>query len=190
MRIGIDTGGTFTDVVIDRGGSLATFKVPSTPGDPAAAILSALAGPGVPDDAAGAGIVHGTTVATNALLEGRIARVALVTNLGFEDVLEIGRQARPSLYDIEVERPRPLVPRELRFGVPGRVLADGEIREPLGAEAVREAGRKAVRAGAEAIVVCFLHSYLRPDHEEEAGRILKEVFPGPVTLSWRILREF
>ncbi len=193
MRIGIDTGGTFTDVVIESHGALKTFKVPSTPGDPASAILNALAEAGIALSA-GEGfegeIVHGSTVATNALLEGRTAPVALVTTEGFEDILEIGRQARPSLYDIEVARPRPLVPRELRFGVPERVLASGEVRTPLDVGAVLRAGQAAARAGAHSLVVAFLHSWRLPLHEEEAGRILAEVFHGPVTLSSRIVREF
>jgi N-methylhydantoinase A len=197
MRIGIDTGGTFTDVVLALDGKLTTFKVPSTPGDPSAAILEALSRPGLvpPAGAGGDGpshrsVVHGSTVATNALLEGKTARVALIATAGFEDILEIGRQARPSLYDLEVQRPRPLVPRELRFGVPERVLATGEVRTPLDGEAVRRAGEEALRAGVVSFVVCFLHSYLRPDHEEEAGRILRTLFRGSITLSSSIVREF
>ncbi len=193
MRIGIDTGGTFTDVVIESQGALTTFKVPSTPGDPASAILKALSEAGLAPSAGGGfegEIVHGSTVATNALLEGRTSPVALVTTEGFEDILEIGRQARPSLYDIEVSRPRPLVPRELRFGVPERVLASGEVRTPLDAGAVLRAGQAAERAGAASLVVAFVHSWRLPFHEEEAGRILAGVFHGPVTLSSRIVREF
>jgi len=194
MRIGIDTGGTFTDVVVVEGGALFSFKLPSTPGDPSRAILDALdrarRSRPRPHDPFQPAIVHGSTVATNAVLEGKTARAALVTTAGFEDLLEIGRQARPSLYDIEVQRPRPLIPASLRFGVAERLLSTGEVRTPLDALAVRAAGEAARRAGAVSCAVCFLHSYLRPHHEEEAGRILEEIFPGGVTLSSSLVREF
>jgi N-methylhydantoinase A/oxoprolinase/acetone carboxylase beta subunit len=120
-RVGSDTGGTFTDLVADDG---TVVKVPSTPHDPGDAVrdgLVELLGPGVVPDV----LAHGTTVATNALLERRGARVALVTNAGFADVIEIARQDRPSLYDQTVVRPVPLVPRELRLEVAGRLAADG-----------------------------------------------------------------
>jgi len=190
MRIGIDTGGTFTDVVVADGRSLEVFKIPSTPHDPSAAILAALERIGPSAREAGAEIVHGSTVATNALLEGKTARTALVTTSGFEDVLEIGRQTRPSLYDIEVSRPPTLVPRELRFGVRERVLADGSIRTPLDVAQLAEIARRAAGEGVAAIAVCFLHAYLRPEHEEEAGRILREAGPWPVTLSAALVGEF
>src|SRR5262249_873977 len=103
MRIGIDTGGTFTDVVVASGDEISCFKVPSTPDDPSRAILEALESRGLAAER-GVEIVHGSTVATNALLEGKTARTALLTTEGFEDVLEIGRQTRPSLYDIETQR--------------------------------------------------------------------------------------
>jgi N-methylhydantoinase A len=191
VRIGVDTGGTFTDVVVEDGGRLAAFKVPSTPCDPAAAVLAALEA-AAGDDRAGSprSVVHGSTVATNALLEGKTARAALLTTQGFEDVLEIGRQARPSLYEIEVARPRPLVPRGLRFGIPERVLASGEVRAPLDAAAVRAAAEACRREGVASVAVCFLHAYLRPDHEEAAGRLLREILAVPVTVSSALVREF
>ena len=114
IRIGIDTGGTFTDFVAARGSHLVSFKAPSTPHNPSEAILSGIAQ-----------IVHGTTVATNALLERKGARTALITTEGFEDVIEIGRQARPDLYNLMVTRPAPLVPRELRLGATERVGPEG-----------------------------------------------------------------
>jgi|SRR6266850_4816668 len=200
MRIGIDTGGTFTDIVVAEGSGLVSFKVPSTPGDPSLAILAAISRMGDPSSSwpgprrsardEAFEIVHGSTVATNALLEGKTARTALLTTEGFEDILEIGRQARPALYDIEVQRPPSLIERELRYGVRERVLASGEIREPLDPSQVRAAGEEAARAGAVSVAVCFLHSYLRPDHENEAGRILREIFPGAVTISSALVREF
>jgi N-methylhydantoinase A len=195
MRIGVDTGGTFTDVVVADGARLRSFKVPSTPRDPSAAILGALGRIGLPLAAAPGAVppfevVHGSTVATNALLEGKTARAALLVTEGFEDILEIGRQTRPALYDIEVQRSRALVPRALRFGIPERVLATGTVHRPLDGGAVRDAAEKASHAGAESIAVCFLHSYAEPRHEEEAGRLLGEFFPGFVTLSSALVREF
>src|ERR687886_1386876 len=130
-RYGADTGGTFTDLVADDG---RIVKVLSTPDDPSRALrqgLEELAGDDRPDS-----LSHGTTVATNALLERRGARVALVSNAGFTDVIEIGRQDRPSLYDIWADRPEPLVPRTLRFEVAGRLDASGREIEPLDAAAV------------------------------------------------------
>src|SRR4051812_44479549 len=132
MRIGIDTGGTFTDFVIIDGKEISSFKVPSTPGNPAAAIIDGLRqiASAKPEKTISE-IVHGSTVATNALLERKGARTAFVTTSGFEDVLEIGRQARPQIYNLMVQRPAPLVPSELRFGVDERVAADGTIVRKL-----------------------------------------------------------
>jgi N-methylhydantoinase A/oxoprolinase/acetone carboxylase beta subunit len=153
-RVGSDTGGTFTDLVADDG---TVVKVPSTPHDPGDAVrdgLVELLGPGVVPDV----LAHGTTVATNALLERRGARVALMTNAGFADVIEIARQDRPSLYDQTVVRPVPLVPRELRLEVAGRLAADGTEIEPLGPV-------PPVPDDVEAVAVCLLHSDLQPAHE-------------------------
>ncbi len=161
-RVGSDTGGTFTDLVADDG---TVTKVPSTPHDPGEAVRAGLAellGDGVAPDV----LAHGTTVATNALLERRGARVALVTNAGFADVIEIARQDRPSLHDPSVVRPEPLVPRELRLEVAGRLGADGRELEPLGP--VPE-----VPAGVEAVAVCLLHSDLQPAHEMLVGMELE-----------------
>src|SRR6266568_1558682 len=121
IRIGIDTGGTFTDFVVARGSRLTAFKAPSTPHNPAEAILSGIARILADAETLPFEIVHGTTVATNALLERKGARTALVTTEGFEDVIEIGRQARPDLYNFMVTRPAPLVPRKLRLGATERV---------------------------------------------------------------------
>src|ERR1700739_1152648 len=128
LRIAIDTGGTFTDCVWVERGALRTLKVFSTPGDPSQAIGEALRKIGA---GAGATLLHGTTVGTNSLLQRKGARVALVTTAGFEDVIEIGRQARPRLYDFFFERIEPLVARDMRFGVHERVDAEGKIlQEP------------------------------------------------------------
>ena len=152
MRAGVDTGGTFTDLVGDDG---RIAKVPSVPADPARAVQDALldAGVGRPEL-----LAHGTTVATNALLEGRGGRVALVTNRGFGDVIEIARQRRPSLYDIWRDRAEPLVPRDLRFEVAGRFDAAGTEIEPLGE--VPE-----IPPDVDAVAVCLLHADLEPAHE-------------------------
>src|SRR5712692_1732368 len=127
IRIGIDTGGTFTDFVAAHGSHLVSFKAPSTPHNPAEAILSGIARILAGAEALPFEIVHGTTVATNALLERKGARTALITTEGFEDVIEIGRQARPDLYNLMVTRPAPLVPRELRVGARERGGPAGEI---------------------------------------------------------------
>src|SRR5437899_10592681 len=136
MLLGADTGGTFTDVVADDG---RIAKVMSTPDDPTSAVASGIdalsdpSGPARPQM-----LAHGTTVATNALLERRGAKVALVTNEGFADVIEIARQDRPSLYDIWADRPEPLVPRDLRFEIGGRLDAAGEEIEPLGLDGLAD----------------------------------------------------
>ena len=165
---GIDTGGTFTDVVIEERGRLVCVKIPSTPRDPSRAVAAGLAALGRrPQE-----IVHGTTVATNALLERRGARTALVTTEGFEDVIAIGRQTRPSLYDLDVNRPPPLVPARLRLGVRERCDARGRpIRRPSLAELGRCAARLK-RSGVRSVAICFLHSYASSTNERLAARKL------------------
>lgn len=159
MRLGIDTGGTFTDLVDDDG---RVVKVPSTPDDHSRAVrdsIAATAAVGGPDAARPALLAHGTTVATNALLERRLGRVALVTNAGFADLIEIARQARPSLYDLHADRPAPLVPREWRHEVTARLGAHGN-------ELVAFDGVLPTLDGAvESVAVCLLHSDLDPVHE-------------------------
>ncbi len=154
-RIGSDTGGTFTDVVTASG---QIAKVPSTPDDPGQAVRDGVAqllgGEQLRE------LAHGTTVATNSLLERRGARVALVTNEGFEDIIEIARQDRPSLYDQSVDRPDPLVPRAWRYGIRGRLAADGSELEPIDLSSLHE-----IDPGVEAVAVCLLHSDLNPAHE-------------------------
>jgi N-methylhydantoinase A len=192
MRVAIDTGGTFTDCLFLRHGHVEILKIPSTPENPAKAIANALAE--IRSRTSGSewgelDLTCGTTVGTNALLERRGGRVALVTTAGFEDVLEIGRQARPRLYDFFVERPVPLVPRERRLGMRERVGADGKIvLRPSSAEILRVAQRvRALRA--ESVAVCFLFSFLRPEHERLLARQLRaEGFR--VSVSHEILPEF
>ncbi|HEY4401803.1 MAG TPA: hydantoinase/oxoprolinase family protein [Acidimicrobiia bacterium] len=179
MRVGVDTGGTFTDLVGDDG---RVVKMPSTPDDPTRALHSAL-------DEAGAGaaaelLAHGTTVATNALLEGRGGRVALVTTRGFADVIEIARQVRPSLYDPMADRPRPLVERDLRVEVGGRL--DGRGRE---LESLDPATIPAVPDSVDAVAVCLLHADLDAAYEQLVAKEL--VTRGlDVTCSHEVSPEF
>ena len=188
MRVGIDVGGTFTDLVALRGKRVVTAKVLSTPADQAAGVTAALAAAGI--DGGIDPLAHGTTVATNALLERRGARVALVTTEGFRDVIEIGRQDRPSLYDLTLDRPPPLVPRELRFTVRERMGPEG-IVEPLDETSVAEVVDALGAAEVEAVAVCLLFSYLHPEHEERVGEAIRRALPDVhVSLSCRVLPEF
>ncbi|HYE16373.1 MAG TPA: hydantoinase/oxoprolinase family protein, partial [Pyrinomonadaceae bacterium] len=194
LRVGVDTGGTFTDFVYHApGGRAVVFKLPSTPDDPSRAIVEGLrrvareTGASLRD----LEVVHGTTVGTNALLERRGARAALVTTRGFEDVLVIGRQARAKLYDLEWSRPEPLVADRLRFGVRERVAAGGEVLEPLEDEEIEKLARKLRRARAEAVAVCLLFSFARPEHERRVVRAVATALPGvPISASHEILPEY
>jgi N-methylhydantoinase A len=193
VRVGVDTGGTFTDFVYHAGGRARIFKVPSTPDDPSRAIVEGLrraaheAGVGLRD----LEVVHGTTVGTNALLERKGARAALVTTEGFEDVLVIGRQARGSLYDLGWTRPAPLVEDRLRFGVRERVAADGSVVEELSDEEVEALVKKLKRARPESVAVCLLFSFARPEHERRIERALSDALEGvPLSVSHRILPEY
>jgi N-methylhydantoinase A len=180
LRIGIDIGGTFTDFVVfsPSTGRLETFKLLSTPHDPSQAVLSGLARlashlDSGSDSLQATQIIHGSTVATNALLERKGARSALVTTRGFADVLQIGRQNRPELYDFSADPPEPLVPRELRFEVDERVASSGEVLQALDADQV-EAFIPKLRAGkVESIAVCLLFSFLYPDHEAAVAASLR-----------------
>ena len=164
--LGVDVGGTFTDffLVDEETGETRTHKVASTPDDPSRAILQ-----GLRALAPGGGLAflaHGTTVATNALIQRRGGKVALVTTAGFKDLLEIGRQTRPKIYDLKADHPEPLVPREHRFEVAERVGPAGEVIRPLGACRHRARAVADVQAsGAESVAVCFLFSFLNPEHE-------------------------
>ncbi|MGH9901323.1 MAG: hydantoinase/oxoprolinase family protein, partial [Pyrinomonadaceae bacterium] len=193
VRVGVDTGGTFTDFVYRAGDNSGVFKLASTPADPSLAITEGLRRVARETGAALADIevVHGTTVGTNALLERRGARTALVTTAGFEDVLAIGRQARPRLYDLDATRPDPLVPRPLRFGVRERVAASGEVLEALDESALRPLVNKLKRARVESVAVCLLFSFVRPEHERRVVRALASLLPGTsVSASHVILPEY
>ena len=186
-RVGVDSGGTFTDCVVFRGSQIEVRKIFSDPRDPSATLAAArqLAG----ETAAPLSIIHGTTVGTNALLERRGARVALVTTAGFEDLIEIGRQNRPRLYDFNLRREPPLVPRDLRFGAVERTAADGKILQRLSPAALRKLRRQLERSRADAIAVCLLFSYANPAHERAVARALRG--SGlPVSVSHELLPEF
>lgn len=191
ILIGSDTGGTFTDLVRVDGGALRTWKLPSTPDDFARGVLDGVAHllEDVPGSTGGADLVHSTTVATNALLERRGARVALLTTKGFRDVLVIGRQARASLYDLAVEKPPPLVPEGLRLEIDERVSAEGEILAVLDPGQVDRALDRAVEAGAESIAVSLLFSFLHPEHERAVGEAARRR-ELPVSLSSEVSGEF
>jgi N-methylhydantoinase A len=196
MRVGVDSGGTFTDVCLfdDATGGFAVWKVGSTPDDPSRGIADGVA-EGLALVGAAAESVeyfgHGTTVATNALLQHCGVRTGLITTDGFRDLLEIGRQKRPELYDLQADKPPVLVPRDLRLEVPERVRHDGTVEVPLDAAAFRAAVRKLRAAGVQAVAVCFLYSFVRPDHEQFALRILAEEFPEAFAcVSHQVAPEF
>src|SRR5262245_30381117 len=192
--VGIDVGGTFTDLtaVDPATGLVVVTKVPSRPQDEAAAVLRGLEALGV----AGRDVrrlVHGTTVGTNAVLERRGARVALLTTAGFRDLIEIGRTKRniPVLFVPTFVRPRPVVERRHRFEVVERREADGSVAVPLDHEGVERALAAAFGAGAEALAVCLLHSYLDPSHEHAVADAAKGRRPGiPVSCSADVVAEY
>jgi N-methylhydantoinase A len=189
ISVGVDVGGTFTDLVALVDGGLVAAKVPSVPGAQASGISAALAAAGLDVRAVGM-LAHGTTVATNALLERRGARTALVTTQGFRDVLEIGRQDRASLYDLAARKPAPLVRRELRFAVRER-MGPGGVIVPLDDASLRDAVEAVAVAGVEAVAVCLLFSFLHPEHEQRVGAALRAALPGVrVSLSCELLPEF
>src|SRR5216684_7307834 len=191
VRVGVDTGGTFTDFVFAVCGQWRVFKLASTPADPSRAIAEGLkrvaeeAGP----HCAHIEVVHGTTVGTNALLQRRGARTALVTTSGFEDVIEIGRQARPELYNLNAVKSPPLVASELRFGVNERVAASGEVLEPLGDDEIKALVKKLRTAQAESIAISLLFSFARPEHEQRIADGLKGL-NVPLSVSHEILPEY
>jgi N-methylhydantoinase A len=180
VLLGVDVGGTFTDaVLVDAGGAVHSAKVPSTPSDQSAAVLEAvrlvLARAGAQPRQVER-FAHGMTVATNALLEGRTARTALIATEGFTDVIELGRQARPHLYELCRSGPAPLVPHELRFGAPERMGPHGSLRA-LEGSAARALVEQVARAGPQAVAVALLHSYADDAHERLLGALLAELLP-------------
>ncbi|HEV7798078.1 MAG TPA: hydantoinase/oxoprolinase family protein [Pyrinomonadaceae bacterium] len=191
VRVGVDTGGTFTDFVFELDGQLEIFKLASTPFDPSLAISAGLrtisTKTGTPLNRIE--VVHGTTVGTNALLERRGARTALVTTRGFEDVLVIGRQARPELYNLNAVRPPPIVPDDLRFGLRGRVASTGEVIEALDQKELLALIARLKQAKVDSVAICLLFSFVRPEHEQEIARALS-VLKVPLSISHEILPEY
>src|SRR5215468_1294138 len=189
--LGVDVGGTFTDFFLRDvlTGEARSHKIASTPDDPSRAILEGL------DALVPAGaldfLAHGTTVGTNALIQRRGGRVALITTAGFKDLLEIGRQTRPKIYDLKADHPKPLVPRERRFEVAERIGPDGKVIRPLGDADVQRAIADVERSTAESVAVCFLFSFLNPTHEQRIARALRAALPGvEVSLSCEVQPEF
>jgi len=195
-RVSFDVGGTFTDFTLlaESSGALHYFKVPSTPHDPSVAIgegIAHLLKAFAIAPSAMTHVGHGTTVATNMVIERRGAATALLTTKGFRDVLEIGRQTRPSLYDYNRVKPLPLVARELRLEIPERIDASGAVVEPLDAAAVEQAVQAMREAGVQSVAICFLHSYRNDAHEREAAAIVRRLMPEAfVSVSADILPEF
>jgi N-methylhydantoinase A len=199
-RVGVDSGGTFTDICLfdEQTGRVETWKVPSTPDDPSRGIAQGVeegmrrvapeaAKPAAPIVYFG----HGTTVATNALIQHRGVKTGLVTTDGFRDLLEIGRQKRPDLYDIQADKPLTLVPRDLRLEVPERLRHSGEVDVPLDEDRMRAAARALKAAGVKAVAVSFLYGFIRPDHEKRAVKILREELPDAfISAGHEIAPEF
>ncbi|ETW95696.1 MAG: hypothetical protein ETSY1_29555 [Candidatus Entotheonella factor] len=194
IRVGIDIGGTFTDIVfLTSDGTLWTHKTLSTPSDYSQAILDGVqALLGQTDVTAHQirEVLHGTTVATNAILEGKGAKTGLITTKGFRDILEIRRMRSNRLYDISWQKPKPLVPRAWRREVTERLDHRGEILIPFDDDEARQEVQHLIDAGVESIAVCLLHAYANASHEERVGELLAQAAPGlSVSLSSRVLPE-
>lgn len=194
--MGVDVGGTFTDVVFveEITGEILVAKVATVPADPSEGCINAIDKAIAAYDLAADQIgftVHGTTIATNTIIEGKQATAGLITSEGFRDVLEIAYQTRPKLYDVFYDKPRPLIPRHLCVGVPERIDGAGEVLVPLDERAVVEAARYLAQQGVEAIAIAFLHSYKDPTHERRCGALIEAALPGmPVVLSSDISPEY
>ncbi len=186
IHVGIDTGGTFTDLVAfdPQTGTLTTFKTPSTPAQPGLALLNAIEGAGIPM-ASLSGLVHGTTVATNALIERKGARVAFVTTAGHEDIPYIQRINRKTLYDLRWQKPKPLLKsRRDTFGVHERLASDGAELRPVDEACLIEQCRRMRDQKIEAVAICLLFSYVNPDHERQVQEIIERELPDlPVSVS-------
>jgi N-methylhydantoinase A len=193
LRIAVDIGGTFTDVVLEEGGRRITRKLLTTPQRPEEAVLEGMrlilqdAGKGFGDVTV---FVHGTTLATNAVIERRGARTALIATEGFRDVLDIANESRYDQYDLSIEKPRPLVPRALRFTIPERMDVHGKVRLALDEGAVKALAATLKAEGIESVAVAFMHSYVNPAHERRVAEILKAELPDlRVTLSSEVCPE-
>ncbi|MBI3977815.1 MAG: hydantoinase/oxoprolinase family protein [Chloroflexi bacterium] len=191
LRVGVDIGGTFTDLVaVEAGGDVRLHKLSTTPADFARAVLDGVAALDVTGARRLDEVIHGTTVATNAILERKGARIGLITTRGFRDVLEIRRLRMPDTYNLLWEKPKPLVDRYLRLEVDERISARGEIVRPLDVETARVAIRRLVGHGVESIAVCLLNAYANSAHERRIGELLRALAPDcAVSLSSEVLPE-
>ncbi len=188
IKLGIDTGGTFTDFILHTDNGMETLKLPSTPENPAKAILEGLSSffSNPPDTLE---IIHGTTVGTNAFLQRKGAKTILITTHGFEDVLFIGRQNRAKLYDLNLRRPPEIIDRNSCVGVKERTRWDGSIQQPLGKTVGKRVRSLARKVHAQSIAICLLHSYANPEHEKQLQASLRDL-EIPVTLSSELIPEF
>src|SRR6185312_15712203 len=193
IRLAVDIGGTFTDIVLERDGHHLTRKILTTPNRPEQGALDGMrlvlddARLHVPDIDV---FVHGTTLATNAIIERRGAKTALVATDGFRDVIDIGTESRYDQYDLSIEKPKPLVPRALRFTVPERVDVHGKVRVPLDESAINKLTGSLREAGVESVAFAFLHSYANSAHEQRAAAVLKTAMPKLwITLSCEVCPE-
>lgn len=193
MQVGVDIGGTFTDILVtDDDGNLEVIKTPSTPANPDQGVIN-----GLKEIETGLGrsvsditfFSHATTVATNAVLEDEWAKTALVTTGGFRDVLEIGRQTRPELYDFQAEKPTPIVPRRRRYEVRERVAPSGDIETKLNKQGAREIAAEIADSDATSVAVCFLNAFENPANEQQMADILEANTDVSVTLSAEVLPE-
>ena len=192
--LGCDIGGTFTDIVLRGAGTVRTLKVSSTPDDYSRAILGAVReiedSFGIPAREIDA-VVHATTVATNTILEHKGAKTALLTTEGFRDVLEMRRLRIPVMYDLQYDKPAPLVPRRFRYELSERLGPRGEVKQPLDERQAREVARRLLEEGIESVAICLLHSYANPAHEQRAAELVREQLDGRayISLSSDILPE-
>lgn len=191
IRLGVEVGGTFTDLVAFDGSTVTVTKVPSTPASPDIGAFDAIETAGLPVDRI-ADLGHGSTVATNAVLERKGARVAFVTTRGFGDVLLLQRHDRRSIYDLRYRKPEPVVRRRDCFEVGERIAADGSVLQPLDEAAVRaDLLPQLLRGGYDAVAVCLLNAYANPAHEEALAALLQSALPEVlVTCSSEVVREF
>ena len=187
INIGVDVGGTFTDFAVSMptDGTHLYYKVPSTPEKPDRAIIRGLEDLLSSHSIEPSGVLrfsHGTTVGTNALIQRQVGKVAIITTRGFRDLVEIGRQTRPKVYDMHQDFPKPLVPRWLRYEVSERILADGRIHIPLDENEVKELGRILSSEKVDCVAICFLHSHAFPNHEQRAAEVLKSVMGDGISI--------
>ena len=196
IRIGVDVGGTNTDIcaIDENTGELMVYKLPSSLHDQSAAVVEGVKIIAEEYGFSGTDVsrfMHGTTVATNAILEGRGARTALITTGGFRDLLEIGRQKRPELYDLQADKPRTLVSRDLRFEVGERLNYKGEVVRAIDPDEVAEVVKTLKEKGADSVAVMLLNAYLNPENEAKIKEIMEQQYPEAfLTVSSDLSKQF